>query len=97
MSYYPSPPDPAPLLSSGVNFAKHTMDFLKNHLSGSGGNSEQKNLNDSEESSRKGKSGGGLFGHLNSALGGGESGEKKEGTFSRLPPTSCRFAKKDKY
>jgi hypothetical protein len=53
------------------------MDFLKNLSSGS---KEQQN---NEESS---KGSGGLFGHLNSALGGGESGEKKEGQFGLYNP-----------
>jgi hypothetical protein len=52
------------------------MDFLKN-LAHSDNNNAEKNNHEGQS----GSGAGGIMGKLNSALGGGESGEKKEGKY----------------
>lgn len=59
------------------------MDFLKNLAANAGGNKDDKK-------NESGSSSGGIMGHVNNALGGGQAGEKKEGAFpSLIPPSRC--------
>lgn len=58
----------------------HTMDFLKDQMNKASGNSQQTNNNNNTGNEQQ--ESGGFMGKINSAMGGGHSGEKKEGQSS---------------
>lgn len=70
-------------LNPTFNHPTYTMDFLKDQMNKASGNSQQTNTNNNNNNTgNEQQESGGFMGKINSAMGGGHSGEKKEGQSS---------------